>query len=112
MYVVVLDVEADQAAEREALNLLSIVVARPDQALEAWSVILRVIADSSQRRMGTKEMDIRAGLESAGTLLKCPPRYESDIAKLRSCSRDTLRYLAHHSQIGVAGCRSVLAAMW
>ena len=38
MYVVVLDVEADQAAEREALNLLSTVVARPDQALEAWSV--------------------------------------------------------------------------
>ena len=53
--------------------------------------------------MGTNEMDIRAGFESAGTLLKCPPRYESDIAKLRSCSRDTLRYLAHHSQIGVAG---------
>ena len=46
MYVVVLDVEADQAAEREALNLLSTVVARPDQALEAWSVILRVIAES------------------------------------------------------------------
>jgi AAA domain len=102
-YVVVLDVEANGADEREALNLLANSVVNGDQAEAAWSEILRIVADQSQRRSGTDAVSIRAALESAGLRLRAAPRYEDDIAKLKRHSAATVTYLAHQSRISVAG---------
>src|SRR5579862_4412431 len=81
-YIVVLDVETDGPAEREALALLSAHVARhSNQAGAVWSRVLQLIAELSQLRSGTDESALRAALESAGIALKGAPRYENDIGR-------------------------------
>jgi hypothetical protein len=102
-FVVVLDVETNGVDERQALNLLATSVVNSDQGGAAWSEILRIVADQSQRRSGTDAAAIRAALQSAGVRLRSAPRYEDDIARLKRYSVATVGYLAHQSRILVAG---------
>jgi hypothetical protein len=101
VWVVTLDVEADGVAEREALTLLATSVVKPEQAGAAWSRILQLVADHSQRRSGADTTRIRAALQSAGVGLRAAPQYESDIEKLKRHSIATLSYLAPQSRISV-----------
>jgi DNA replication protein DnaC len=102
MHINVLDVETNGVAEREALSLLeSRVLENPQQAGAAWSTLLQLAADLSQRRSGIDEAGLRAALEQAGIPLKGPARYDNDIAKLKNHAKATIRYLAHNSQIPV-----------
>ena len=73
------------------------------QAGAAWSTLLQVAADLSQRRSGIDEAGLRAALEQAGIGLKGPARYDKDISKLRNQARETVRYLRHNSRIPVGG---------
>jgi hypothetical protein len=99
-HVEVLDVEADGVAEREALSVLETrVLADSEQTRPAWSTMLQLVADLSQRRSGTDQAGLRRAIERAGISLKSPPRFEKDIAILKNQAKETLRYLAHNSQI-------------
>ncbi|MFB3916145.1 MAG: AAA family ATPase [Terriglobales bacterium] len=102
-YVVVMDVELNGSDEREALNLLALSVVDSEQAGAAWSEILRVIADLSQRRSGTDAAAMRAALQAAGVRLRAAPGFEDDIAKLKSHSAAIITYLAQQSRISVGG---------
>ena len=103
-HVCVLDVEADGVAEREALSLLeSRVLADGTQSRPAWATMLQLIADLSQRRSGTDQAGLRRAIERAGISLKSPPRFERDIAILKNHATETVRYLAHNSQIPAGG---------
>jgi hypothetical protein len=102
MHVRVLDVEVNGVAEREALSLLEDrVLENPQQAAAAWSTLLQLVADLSQRRSGIDEAGLRTALEQAGVSLKGPARYDKDISKLRNHAKETVRYLAHNSRIPV-----------
>lgn len=104
IYIAVLDVERDGAAEREALNILSAtVVHHAEQAGAAWARILQLAGDLAQRRGGTDIAGAREALQSAGIPLKTAPRYEKDVAKLKSQTLETIRYLEHNSRIPIGG---------
>lgn len=102
-YVVVMDVESNGTDEREALNLLAHAVVDRGQEGAAWSEILRVIADLSQRRSGTDAAAIRTALQAAGVRLRAAPRFDDDIEKVKSHSAVTITYLAQQSRIAVGG---------
>jgi hypothetical protein len=103
-HVCVLDVEADGVAEREALSLLETRVLAPTgQSRAAWSTMLQLVADLSQRRSGADQAGLRAAIERAGINLKSPPQYEKDIATLKNQAKETVQYLAHNSQIPAGG---------
>ena len=104
MHLSVLDVETNGLAEREALSLLeNRILENSLQAGAAWSTLLQVAADLSQRRSGIDEPGLRAALEQVGIGLKGPARYDKDIGKLRNHARETVRYLRHNSRIPVGG---------
>src|SRR5207245_3109372 len=103
-HICVLDVETDGSGEREALSLLETrVLARTEQSPAAWSTMLQLVADLSQRRSGTDQDGLRDVIERAGISLKSAPRYEKDIATLKNRAKETLRYLAHNSRIPTGG---------
>jgi hypothetical protein len=113
MYVVTLDVEADEAAEREALNLLAMaVVRRSGDEKAAWARIVQIVGVLSQRRSGIDVAGLRAALQET-VPLKTAPSYENDIEKLRKHSEATLGYLEHNSRItmGSAVIRAERAVM-
>lgn len=102
MHIGVLDVETNGVAEREALSLLEDrILENRQQAGGAWSTLLLLAADFSQRRSGIDEAGLRAALEQAGIGLRGPARYDKDISKLRNHARETVRYLRHNSRIPV-----------
>lgn len=101
MYVVSLDVEADDAAEREALNLLAmIVVKRSGDEKAAWARIVQIVGELSQKRSGIDEAGLRAALQET-VPLKTAPSYAGDVVKLRKYTESTLSYLEHNSRIAM-----------
>jgi hypothetical protein len=99
IYVVTLDVEADEAAEREALNLLAMaVVRRSGDEKAAWARVVQIVGELSQRRSGIDVAGLRAALQET-VPLKTAPSYEADVEKLRKHSESTLAYLEHNSRI-------------
>jgi hypothetical protein len=71
MHVNELDVEAGEGSEREAISLLeSQVLADRAQSRLAWSTLLHLVADLSQRRSGTDQAGLRRVLEEAGLQLR------------------------------------------
>lgn len=116
MYVTVLDVETGGSAEGQALDLLALaVVAHQNQATPAWSRILQIVADLSQRRSGTDPAALRAVLQPT-IPLKTAPSYQDDVEKLKKHSKTTLDYLSHNSRIVLGGTtiraeRGVVAAL-
>jgi signal recognition particle GTPase len=99
-HVAVLDVESGDTDEREALAQLSDHVARiSTQAGAAWSRIVQFVAELSQRRSGTDESALRAELETAGIALKATLRFEEDISRIETYTRNTIDQSAHYSRI-------------
>jgi hypothetical protein len=99
VYVVTLGVEADEAAEREALTLLAMaVVRRSGDEKAAWARVVQIVGELSQRRSGIDVAGLRVALQET-VPLKTAPSYEADVEKLRKHSESTLAYLEHNSRI-------------
>ena len=73
IYVVTLDVEADEAAEREALTLLAMaVVRRSGDEKAAWARVVQIVGELSQRRSGIDVAGLRAALQETVPLKPAP----------------------------------------
>jgi len=97
-----LDVNAEGAGEREAMNLLRFAVLRdPDQADLAWTKLVILCEGYAAQRSGTDRAALQHELLKTGLDLKASRSYEEDIERLRRHSQQTLDALASYAQIRV-----------
>ena len=83
-YVQQFDIEAGEADERRALDLLRGVLAVPDDAPAAWAKLLELCAQMRADRSATNFNGLVLVLRQAGIALNAPPDYRADIAALKS----------------------------
>ncbi len=83
-YVQQFDIEAGEADERRALDLLRGVLAVPDDAPAAWAKLLELCAQMRADRSATNFNGLVRVLRQTGIALNAPPDYRADIAALKS----------------------------
>lgn len=83
-YVQQFDIEAGEADERRALDLLRTVLAVPDDAPAAWAKLLELCAQMRADRSATNFSGLVRVLRQAGIALSAPADYRADIAALKS----------------------------
>jgi hypothetical protein len=102
MRVEVLGVDPGGDAEREAKSLLaSIVLADETQADAAWATLLHVCAQLAENHGGADRAQLQRELLAAGSTLRVPRSYGSDLAKLRQTTERTEDALADLARIRV-----------
>lgn len=90
MYVQRFDIEAGQADERRALDVLRVVLAVPDDASAAWAKLLELCAQMRSDRSAANFNALVRALRQAGIALNAPPDYRADIAALKSWTECSL----------------------
>ena len=90
MYVQRFDIEAGEADERRALDLLRTVLAVPDDASAAWAKLLELCAQMRADRSAANFSGLVRALRQAGIALNAPPDYRADIAALKSWTERSL----------------------
>jgi len=100
--VIVLDVEEDDVAEREAKQLLRHSVLRDvAQTDTAWSTLIEACAQLAVSRGGANREQLQGVLASHQLELNVPPSYRADIERLRRYSAETLRSVEDLSSLAV-----------
>ncbi|NPA76202.1 MAG: hypothetical protein GXN93_00400 [Candidatus Diapherotrites archaeon] len=100
IHIQVLDVGEGEPGEREAKDLLrSAVLRNPDQADQAWAMLVELCARFAAQRTGATRTKLQRELLKAGFDLRAVRSYENDIERLRAYSERTFRTLAHYAEI-------------
>lgn len=89
-----LDVEADGAAEREALFVLrSQILADPTAGDAAWTALIEACAGLAKERRGADRAALRKQLESVGLSVGSGVEYHADLRRLEGLSASNLQRL-------------------
>jgi hypothetical protein len=103
-----LDVDSDQAQEREAKDLLRMTVLKTATDADlAWSQLVLACAAYAASRTGANRSDLQRVLISSGIDLKSPRSYRPDIEKLKHLSLSTLQNLSSLSEIRIGATQVV-----
>ena len=89
-YVQQFDIEAGQADERRALDVLRAVLGVPDDAPAAWAKLLELCAQMRSDRSAANLDSVARALRQAGIALSAPSDYRADIAALKSWTARSL----------------------
>jgi hypothetical protein len=90
IYVQRFDIEAGEADERRALDLLRTVLAVPDDAPAAWAKLLELCAQMRADRSAINVSGLLRMLRQIGIALNAPVDYRADIAALKSWTARSL----------------------
>jgi len=100
MRVQTLDVDAGEAQEREAKDLLrQSVLKNPAEVDLAWSKIIAACATFAANRTGATRAELQRLLIAAGIDIKASNSYRADIEKLKNLSANSIRSLATLAEI-------------
>jgi hypothetical protein len=103
----ILDVEPGDRDEDEAKNMLrQAVLADPDDADQAWALLLRECASLASGRRGATRNQLQRILTDAGLSVQTLRSYRADVHRLRAHAESTVAALFSMSQFTV-GARAV-----
>ncbi len=102
LYLHVLDLDHDGADRQTVDTLLRTAILRePDQAAEAWSVLVEYCGQLAIDRTEANRLSLQRALLQKGIQLRSPRSYENDIQSLRRHSEYTLDLLSHLAELSV-----------
>jgi hypothetical protein len=100
VYVQVLDVDQDGAAERESLNTLSQTVLKdPGQAEASWKILIAFCGHMAKSRGGANREVLQRTLTAASVDVREPSSYREDIKRIRDHTETSLELLSDLSRI-------------